>query len=269
MRTARFALLFAGSLLALPAGAQIGLSPVQDYINKTTLLNNILSNQRATGMSQRAQTGASSSTGRSSTSTATLSPTQFRHAGQPLVPKMLAQRAGGGASQQQEAERFFQSMLDLYDRTAQNDGFPANDVAYAMEYFVVNGYMVYHDLHDVPYEKDPRVRKGQGSFDRLQILAEKKALKPTLTDERAVYTQIQSTLASNPEVQKMSDRQKQELTEVLAIMLGVNYSAYMKGVNAEDERLLAQARESAKENLEKLIGVPIAKIRIDASGLRQ
>jgi hypothetical protein len=42
-------------LCATSAAAQIGMNPVQDYINKTSLLNNILSNRRAPDMSQLRQ----------------------------------------------------------------------------------------------------------------------------------------------------------------------------------------------------------------------
>jgi hypothetical protein len=52
-------------------------------------------------------------------------------------------------------------------------------------------------------------------------------------------------------------------------MLGVNYTAYMKGVNSEDDALMNQARQSARQTLEKLVGAPIARITIDANGLSQ
>jgi hypothetical protein len=274
MRAPSLTLLIAASLAGTAssftpgvAHAQIGLSPVQDYINKTTLLNDILSNARATGMSQRART--TRGTAGSSGGAAAASPTAFRHAGRSLLPKLLAERAGGEAARRQEAERFFESLLDLYRRTAANDGFPPDELAYAMEYFVVNSYMTYHDLHDVPYEKDPRVRRGKDGFDRIAIINQKKALKPTIGHERAVYGQMRELLAANPAIVRMSDREKQELTELLAIMMGVNYTAYMRGVNAEDERLTEQARQVAREHLERLIGVPIARLQIDAGGLRK
>jgi hypothetical protein len=276
MRPRILVLLVAGWFVALPARgpAQIGLSPVQDYLNKTALLNNILSNVRATDLSQRAQTGASASDGKGGgtadpSKNPPTAPTQFQPVGESVLPKVLAERAGGEPLRQQEAERFFQSLISQYEQTAQNDGFPANDLAYAMEYLIVNGYMIYHDLHDVPYEKDPRVKRGQDSFERLQIMAEKKALRPTITQERAVYHQIQVALAANPEVHQLTDRQKQELTELLAIMLGVNLSAYLNGVNTENERMITQVREATKAHLERLLGVPMTRIRIDESGLVQ
>jgi hypothetical protein len=114
-------------------------------------------------MSQPAHTGGKTGGARGSANGAALLPTQFRPTGQTILPKLLAERTGGSAAQQAEAQRFFESMLELYRRTADHDGFPANAVANAMEYFVVNGYMTYHDLHDVPYEKDPRAKRGKRS----------------------------------------------------------------------------------------------------------
>jgi hypothetical protein len=115
----------------------------------------------------------------------------------------------------------------------------------------------------VPYEKDPRAKRGRDLLERLQIMAEKKALRPTIAHERAVYRQFQDSLAANSAVREMTDRQKQELTGLLAVML----STYLEGVNAENEPLIAQAHTSAKNNLEKLIGSSIKGMRINESGL--
>lgn len=254
------------SALALPAQAQLMGNPVQDYINKTTLLNNILGSARATAVSQRVQTNTPApSTGGEAKPT---TPTAFKHSGRSILPTMLAQRAGTDA-EKQEAERFFESQLDLYKRTAITDKFPPDELAYAMEYLVVNSYMTFHDLHDVPYEKDPRAKRARGSVDRAQILAEKKALKPTITQERAVFGQMTTLLSANPAVAKLGDREKQELTELLAIMLGVNYAMYMRGIETGDEKLLAQARETARQNIERVLGLPMARVKIDDSGISQ
>lgn len=271
MKKSVFAMLLIASLADVAARAQTMTNPVQDYINKTTLLNNILSNKRATGMSQKAQTrgkspnrGAVVAAGRAD-SGATLDPTTFSRTDRPLLPALLAGKSGG--ANRDEAERFFDSLLRLYEETARKDGFPSNDLAYAFEYFVVNSYLTYHDLHDVPYDKDPRVKRGRDSFDRITIINEKKLLKVTPHQERAIYEQFKNLLADNAEVRKMTDRQKQELTELLAITFGVSYSAYLKGVNGDDERLAEQASQAAKGYLEKLIGAPVGRIKIGNKGL--
>jgi hypothetical protein len=248
--------------------AQLLTNPVMDYFNRTTLFNNILGNQRAIEMSQRAQ--RKGMTGNRNSPAAPASkpvpePTKFNHTGQLILPKLLAEKAAGAG--QQNAEQFFASLLSLYEQTARKDGFPANDLAYAFEYFVVNTYMTYHHLHDVPYEKDPRVKHGKDMFDRLTLSNEKKLLKVTMLQEQAVYQQFKSVLSDNPAIAKLSDREKQELTELLAIMFGVDYMAYMKGVNSEDDKAIEQARQIAGKYLERITGVAVERIKINESGV--
>ncbi len=247
-------------------------NPVQDYVNKTQLLNNILSNRRATDLSQKAQTGGRTAPGAGSSTRpapATPEPTMFAPSGAPLLPAQLAGMAGGDVNRQRQAQQLFESLLGLYEQTARKDGFPSNDLAYAFEYFVVNSYMTYHDLHEVAYEKDPRVKRGVDPLDRLRILNEKKAMAITITQERAVYTQFRELLGANADVRALTDRRKQEIAELLAIMLGMNIAVYMQGVNAEDEATIEKARQSARASLEKLIGAPIDRIKIGDAGLNQ
>jgi hypothetical protein len=103
-------------------------------------------------------------------------------------------------------------------------------------------------------------------FDRITIANQKKLLKVTLDQERVIYGQLKTLLAGNPGVLAMTDQQKQELTELLAITFGVNFKAYMKGIDSEDDRQIEQAHQTAKVNLEKLIGAPVERIKI-ANGL--
>jgi hypothetical protein len=274
MRKISLGLILLSLLTCKATYAQIMSNPVQDFVNKTTLLNNILSNKRATDLSQKAQTKGTSTnrnptnSGRPATG-AGVDPTQFNQTNVALLPKLLAERSGDTPEKQRDAERFFNSLLEIYRQTAQKDGFPANDLAYAFEYFVVNSYMTFHDLHDVPYEKDPRVKRGKDMFDRLTIINQKKTLKVTLYQERATYNQLKTLLAGNSLVQKMTGAEKQQLTELLAIMFGANYVAYMNAVNSEDESRIEQARQTARVWLEKLIGVPAERIKIGNEGLQQ
>ena len=52
-------------------------------------------------------------------------------------------------------------------------------------------------------------------------------------------------------------------------MMGVNYSTYMRGVETGDDRLLQEARQGARQNLERLLGVPVDRIKIGSKGLEQ
>lgn len=260
-------LLVALPILTLPGFAQLLTNPVQDYVNRTNLLNNILSNARATGMSQKAQTESSTSPASRPTTPAP-DPTGFTPSPEPLLPKLLAGNPTVAPAARQQAERAFASALDLYQRTARKDGFPANDLAFAFQYFVVNSYLTYHDLHDVEYSKDPRVKRGKDSFDRITIISQKKLLQVTPAQERAVYEQLKRSLSSNPVVRAMTDQRKQELTEVLAILFGMNLQAYLNGVNSENDGLADQARQTARAHLEKLTGATIDRIKIGNDGLQ-
>jgi len=272
MRRLSLGLLMISLLMGISVQAQILTNPVQDYINKTTLLNNILSNKRTIDLSQKSQTkGSSINQGNSKTpsqpdSRAIPEPTKFNHTGTFILPKLWAEKSG--LAGQGDAEQFFTSFVNLYQQTAQKDGFPSNDLAYAFEYFVVNSYMTYHDLHDVEYDKDPRVKRGKDMFDRLTIINEKKLLKVTLAQERTIYNQFKTTLSENPAIQKMTDREKQELTELLALIFGLDFRAYLKGVNNEDEKAIEQARQTAKMYLERLTGASIERIKITNDGVQ-
>jgi hypothetical protein len=157
-----------------------------------------------------------------------------------ILPKMLATKVEG--KDKAAIERFFQSHLDLYRQTATKDGFPANDLAYAFEYFVVNNYHLYHDLIGSP--------RGV-----------------TMVQERAVFNQFKQMLAANADVKKMTDRQKQEGVECLAILFGVNYTAYQNRSSARGQELFQKARAMAKEGLERLLGASISQIKITNSGI--
>jgi hypothetical protein len=191
--------------------------------------------------------------------------TVFRQAPGSLLVKSIAGKTNG--QNQREIEQIFGSFINLYKQTAQKDGFPANDLAYAFEYFVVNNYQLYHDLISLDPDKDPRAKRAKDGFERITILNEKKLLQVSMNQERTVYNQFKDVLAGNPEIQKMTDAQKQEAAELLAVMFGVNFAGYMKGINDDDERLAEQARQLAREGLEKLLGVPVGQIKITNNGL--
>jgi hypothetical protein len=215
--------------LTLTLHAQLLTNPVQDFINRTTLLNNILSNSRAVAMSQKAQSVTAY--------TPTPSPAPNPH-------------------------------LDLYEQTARKDGFPPHDIAYALEYFLVNSYMTWHHLHDVPPAKDPRIKHGKDSFERITLASQKKTLQVTPYQERATYEQLKTLLNANPAIAKLTEKQKQEMTEALATAFGINCKLYLDAVMKEDDTAIEQARQQARANLERLTGVPVARLRFTNTGLQ-
>jgi Icc-related predicted phosphoesterase len=74
-------------------------------------------------------------------------------------------------------------------------------------------------------------------------------------------------LSAKPEFRKMTDKQKQQMTETLVIMSGITNAGYLKAIETEDEQLLIEAHKVAKESLEQLLGVSIDKIKFNLSGM--
>lgn len=260
-----FGLLISLSVSAVPAAAQIMSNPAQWYINQqiysTRVFNGVVANEmlrRKTGGKRTLQNPATKSNQPANDYTA------FKPRLENYLPKQLAAKSGGNA---RETEQVLEQFITFYEQTAQKDGFPATDLAYAFEYFVVNNYSIYRDLIDLPIDKDPRVKQARDRWERISIYNGKKLEQVTMYQERAIYKQFKEILGANPEIQKMTDQQKQETTEMLAIMLGINITTYMKGINEDDEKTTEQARQLAKQGLEKLLGVPVEQIKITNNGL--
>lgn len=255
------AFIFSLCLLVLPTEAQIMSNPAQWYINNQIYSTRVFNGVVANSMLRRKST---STRMRKNPAAKTVKPavdyTLFKPAPASLLPKQLSAKSGGN-------EQVFETLIDFYTQTARKDGFPANDLAYAFEYFVVNNYQLYKDLIDLPADKDPRAKRARDGFERIAILNEKRLEQVSMPQERAIYRQFKEMLAANADVQKMTDAQKQEAAEMLAIMFGINFTAYMKGINDGDEKLADQARQLAKQGLEKLLGVPVAQIKITNNGL--
>jgi hypothetical protein len=263
----RLALCFAVSLSAHVStmSAQMMTNPTQWYVNNQIYSMRVFHSTVANSMLGRGSARAGTGT----TKAAAPEPdvTAFRERSPSALPTTLSANSSGISRTSAEARQLFESYIALYKATASKDGFPANDLAYAFEYFVVNNYQIFHDLVDVPYEKDPRAKRGKTGFDRIAIMAEKKTLQVSLMQERTIYNQFRERLAGNADIRRMTDAQKQESAELMATMLGINFAAYNKGIDSGNEAELATAREMARQGLEKLLGVPISRIRITTAGL--
>jgi hypothetical protein len=268
------ALIFASAFSVLSASAQsitgsptMTMNPTQWLLNQNyysmSYFNGMLSNSRRVKGSNR---GRAANGAKSAAPKVEVNHTAFKENPNNSLAKLVAPKLANDR-ERLEVGKMFDYAVNMYKDTAKKDGFPANDLAYAFEYFVVNNYNIYYDLVEVPYEKDPRAKRGKDGFDRIAIMGEKKVLMIKPYQESAVYEQFKVVLAANPNVQKMTDAQKQQAAEVCAVMLGANFAVYMQGINAEDEKTLAQARQSAKQGLEKLFGVSVEKIKIGNEGV--
>lgn len=270
------ALLLSLSLLAAlaapakPAQAQGMQSPGQWYINQniysTRVFNGVIANS-VIDAKRNAPTAASANGTSANAPAKPADVTRFVPAAARIAPTRMANRQAGSADLQRASQASYDAHLDLYERTARNDGFPANDLAYAYQYFAVNAYQVYHDLVNVPLDRDPYLRNARDGFDRITLAARKRQAQVSASQERAIYEQFRRELGASAEVQRMSDAEKQEAAEMLAISFGVTFDAYMRAINTGDDALRDEARRAARIGLEKMLGRPVEKIRVGYNGL--
>jgi len=217
----------------------------------------------------RAVKGGAKGAKTSPSAAAAIDYTLFRAREENYLPKLLAQAGKGNLAEQRETEQFYNSQIEMYEQTASYHKYPANDVAFALLYFISNNYEIYYDLITVPVDKDPWVKRApKNSYEGLALLNTKKSRKVTPEQDRAMYFQFKEMLSAQPEFKKMTDADKQKITETLAIMYGVLQASYLKAIDEEDENLINQAHETAKQSLEQLLGVPMAKIKINYAGLQ-
>jgi len=193
--------------------------------------------------------------------------TMYKPRAENYLPKLLSQAGKGNAAEKSETEQFFNTLIANYKQGAPHHELPKNDLAYGILHFILVNYEVYYDLHNVPMEKDPWAKRAKDGFERIALLNQKKSRLTTTEEDRAMYYQFKKMLSAKPEFRKMTDEDKQKMTETLVITAGIVDDGYRKAIDAEDEQLINQAHEMAKQNLEKLLGVPIDKIKINLSGL--
>ena len=245
------------------ASAQIMSNPGQWYINNQIYSTRVFNATVGTAMT----TGSAASKPAAAPAAPPRDTTRFAMTPAPLLPGRIAEREAASASARRDAQARYLRYVELYRSTARKDGFPADDLAYAYQYFVVNNYQLHNDLVDVPPEQDPRLRGAVDGFARIEAAARKRQLQVSPLAERKVYQQFRAQLAASADVQKMNDAQKQEAAETLAISYGVNFDGYLAGLERRDDALAQQARDAARTGVEKLLGRPMARIRIDERGI--
>ena len=239
------------------------LDPVRMYLQ-----NNLFQQMMRTAGNQNNAKGAKNGA-RVKAAPAAIDYTVFNQREERYLPKLLAQSIKGDAGEQREAEQFFNSQIELYEKTALYYKYPWSDVAYALEYFISNNYEIYYDLLTLPRDKDPYLKPAKNNvLLEMDLLNRKNTAKISSIQDRSMYFQIKDMLSAKPEFRKITDEQKQMMTEALAIKMGLTHARYMKAVEDENIQAIGQAHKEARENLESLLGVPLERIKILDDGLR-
>lgn len=99
------------------------------------------------------------------------------------------------------------------------------------------------------------------------MAAQKRQAQVSLAQEQALYQQFRAQLGGSAAVVAMTDAQKQESAEMLAIAFGITYAGYMRVIDSGDDALREDARRAAQQGLEKMLARPISRVRIGYGGL--
>lgn len=192
--------------------------------------------------------------------------THFKNSGQPIIPTLAAKGAGFNDMDKLMAANVMNKSLIQYLKTSAEDQFESNDLTWAMVYFLDVNYLVYNDAN----------RPGK-SATKLTGVSPQISFK--------IYQQLHKTIAADPAIKKMSDRDKQIATENLAIMTGATSFQYGSLIDPsslsnlanglygpaespqEQEKKISLIKQQAGRNLEKVLGVPANKIKIDENGV--
>lgn len=182
--------------------------------------------------------GTQGSHGTTATAAAAMGSTVFRPVAAMLIPKQLATEAAQAPADRRDMEAFFAQCLNNYETNMRQQGQPVKDVARAVSYFIGVSYNIY---------------QGGNAL--------------TATQGAALRAEIREALAQDEGFLRLSNREKQQMYETMAVT--AEYIAISSDVAAQqgNTQLAELARDMAKDNLESLLGVPAAQIRITDNGL--
>jgi len=185
-----------------------------------------------------------------------------------ILPDQLSKAQGKNASEISQAKQAFDTFLNRYEESATTDGFPPNDLAYAFEFFIANNYNVYKDhLQQDPADKAPMSPSADPLLKLARMANKRSGYSLVGYVDKIIYQQMKDVLSKNPAIVKLTDRQKQEFTEMLAITTIATFDMYAAAGKSGDPEAFAEAQNMAKQSLEKMLGVSADKIKITAKGL--
>ncbi len=173
-----------------------------------------------------------------------------------ILPKLLAENLQGTKEEQKNLQSALEAGIREYQTDAVKEGYPNNDLAFALTYYAYNNYAIFNAI------KPMWVTGGQTQFVVHQAEIYTYQIKGT-------YGQFSRMLRSQDGLKKLTDEQKQQIAEYLAIMTTTLYHAYadVESNLKNDMREVEKIKQVAKSNLENLVGVEAEKIRINENGV--
>lgn len=220
--------------------AQVYLPPPPPVPNMSNVIwNNYMMNQmgiQAVGqsISNSQMTASKSKTRVPATPQVFSNKLAFKASGYSLLAEKLLQNNQNYDKKQ--LNDFFDGMwrnyLTTFKEENQRLGIPLEDIATAFSYYLVNNYMISNDLSSLEAEK-------------------------TL----AVYKQVSPVFLNNPDILKLTEKDKELLAEVFVSIGGIP-SVILQTSNDK-----TKAKEAARQNLEKIFGQKTAQLKITENGI--
>ncbi|HVF55382.1 MAG TPA: DUF6683 family protein [Pyrinomonadaceae bacterium] len=164
--------------------------------------------------------------------------TTFRPVAASIMPQQLAREMAKTPAEREKLERMFSDLLENYRDNLRKSGGSMYDVARAASYLVAASHMVYFEtefLSDDKYE--------------------------------ALRAQMHEVFASDPQFQRMSDRQKQQMFESYGIAATWIDAGYHIVKRKNDREGIVQWREMARRNFENMLGAEPEKVRFTNAGV--
>ena len=155
-----------------------------------------------------------------------------RNPSSPLAAKMAGPQTGDAAKMQQLIDYAWGNFRTSFADENRRLGMPFDDVASAMTYYIVGGYMYATDAAGIPSEHSVEV-----------------------------YRQVASVLGKDPEFTKLADADKQMLADLLVIMGSMPVIAFEQRRDKRDQMA------AARVNLERIFGTNAAKVKITENGI--
>lgn len=258
-RQLRFGLLVClllGSTEAVPAQDRVAWQifrnnqQTQTYVRTVSFTNNALrahrhrtssSNSRSNSTHKQAGQQSRRNQIRSplpATVNAVTGRTTFRPVVASIVPQQMAAEVGKSESERKEMQAFFAQCLQNYESFRRKQGLPIKDVALAVSYFIATNY---------------NIHRGGAALTEQQ--------------STALRNEIVAALKEDQQFQALSNREKQEMYETMAVMAEFALVGYESGKQKGDEQAVRQFQQLARENLERLLGTSADKLHFTDNGL--
>lgn len=223
--------------------------------------------QMATGKKGSANAATAKRTPQSPAAKTVMSITAYNTSNGRLLPDRLSKAAGKNPAEIANYKQVFDVFLNNYENDARGNTLLPNDLSYAVGFFIVNHYAIVYDLLEFSPADKALMSSSGDPLLALQHSYSKQALRVSPLGEKAVFKQMGDFLASNPQIAKLTDAQKQEFTEMLAIQTVYNFYLYEQAGKNKDTRAFEQIQTKAEQALESLLGIPADKIKITEKGL--